>query len=290
MSTGTKLSKEQCPKTHEEAEVMARVPYANAVGSLMYAMICTRPDIAHAVGVLSRYMSNPGKEHWTAIKRVFRYLRGTSKLSLCFEGAEVGKALDIIGHVDADWGADTERRRSTSGYVFTLFGGAVSWMSKRQSVVALSSTEAEYMALTHVGKEAIWLRRLCMELGFELGSMEVRCDNQGAIHLAKNPAFHSRTKHIDIQYHFIREKVEKKLIQLTKVDTMKNSSDFLTKAVPSTKFEWCSAAIGLTTNDSWKALTCSIYSPSGRLLEFGKYLEDTAGAEPPPPLGGSAPR
>ncbi|KAL3633618.1 hypothetical protein CASFOL_022380 [Castilleja foliolosa] len=155
MPTGTKLSVEQCPKTDEEAEEMARVPYANVVGSLMYAMICTRPDIAHAVRVLSRYMSNPGKEHWTAIKRVFRYLRGTSKLSLCFEGEEGGKTLDIVGHVDADWGGDINSRQSTSGYVFTLFGGA-GWMSKRQSVVALYSTEAEYMPLTHYKKSDLW--------------------------------------------------------------------------------------------------------------------------------------
>ena len=155
---------------------------------------------------------------------------------MCFEGAGKGKRLDIVGHVDADSGGDIDSRRSTSGYVFTLFGAALSWMSKRQSVIALSSTEAEYMALTHAAKEAIWLRRLCLELGFELGAIEVRCDNQGAIQLAKNPAFHSRTKHIDIQYHFIREKVEKKEVQLEKVDTTENSSDFLTKAVTGVKF------------------------------------------------------
>ncbi|XP_056164317.1 secreted RxLR effector protein 161-like [Syzygium oleosum] len=219
---------------------MARIPYASAVGSLMYAMVCTRPDIAQAVGVLSRYMSNPGREHWNAIKRVFKYLRGTLNFSLCFKGTGNGNMFDIVGHVDADWGGDIDSRRSTSGYVFTLFGAALSWMSRRQSVVALSSTEAEYMALTHAGKEAVWLRRLCLELGFEQGAIEVRCDNQWAIYLAKNPAFHSRTKHIDIQYHFIREKVEKKEVRLVKVDTVENSSDFLTKAVTGAKFEWCS--------------------------------------------------
>ena len=104
--------------------------------------------------------------------------------------------LDILGHIDADWGGDIDSKRSTSGYVFTLFGVALRWMSRRQSVIALSSTEAEYMALTHAGKEAIWLRRLCLELGFKQCAIEVRCDNQWAVYLAKNPAFHSRTKHI----------------------------------------------------------------------------------------------
>jgi hypothetical protein len=246
MSVGVKLSAEQSPKDDEEKEQMARIPYASAVGSLMYAMVCTRPDIAHAVGVLSRYMSNPGKEHWVAVKRVLRYLRGTSDYALCFGGKEESMVLDVEGSVDANWGGDIDSRRSTSGYVFNLFGGPVSWMSKRQSVVALSSTEAEYMALTHAGKEAIWLQRLCSEFGFKRRrSVQLKCDSQSAIHLAKNPAYHSRTKHIDIQYHFIREKVDEKVIHLEKVDTKVNCADFLTKAVSLEKFKWCSSELGM---------------------------------------------
>ena len=132
----------------------------------MFAMICTRPDIAHVVGVLSRFMSKPGKEHWTVVKRVFRYLRGTSDYGLCYQGRPgLDRVLDIHGFVDADWAGDLDQRRSTSGYVFNLFGGAVSWMSKKQSVVALSTTEAEYMAATHASKEAVWLQRLCSSMG-----------------------------------------------------------------------------------------------------------------------------
>ena len=115
---------------------MSRVPYASAVGSLMYGMVYTRPDIAHAVGVLSRFMSNPGKEHWTAVKWVFRYLRGTSDYGLCYQGRPgLERMLDIHVFIDANWAGDLDQRISTSGYVFSLFGGAVSWMSKRQSVV-----------------------------------------------------------------------------------------------------------------------------------------------------------
>eukprot|EP00253_Pinus_taeda_P007026 PITA_07026 len=138
-----KGTKELCPKTQEEEEDMSRVPYASAFGSLMYVMVYTRTDIAHAMGVLSRFMSKPGKEHWTTVKRVFRYLRGTSDYGLCYQG-KVGleKVLDICGFVDADWARDLDQRRSTSRHVFNLFGGAVSWMSKKQSVVALSTTEA----------------------------------------------------------------------------------------------------------------------------------------------------
>ena len=138
---GVKLFVEQCPKTQEEEEDMSHVPYASAMGSLMYAMVYTRPDIAHAVGVLSRFMSNQGKDHWTEVKRVFRYLRGTSDYGLCYQGRPgLERVLDIRGFDDVDWAGDLDQRRSTSGYVFSLFGGAVSWMSKRQSIVALSTT------------------------------------------------------------------------------------------------------------------------------------------------------
>eukprot|EP00253_Pinus_taeda_P026354 PITA_26354 len=126
-----KGKKEPCSKTQEEEEDMSHVPYASAVGSLMYAMVCTRPDIAHAVEVLSRFMSKPGKEHWTALKWVFRYLRGTSDYSLCYQGRpRLDRVLDIHGFVDANWAGDLDQRRSTNGYVFNLFGGAVNWMSK----------------------------------------------------------------------------------------------------------------------------------------------------------------
>eukprot|EP00253_Pinus_taeda_P018359 PITA_18359 len=129
---GVKLSAKKCPKTQEEEEEMSRVPYASALGSLMYAMVCIRPNIAHAVGVLSRFMSKPGKEHWTAVKRVFGYFRGTSYYGLCYQGRPgLDRVLDIHGFVDADWARDLDQRRSTSGHVFNLFGGAVSWMSKR---------------------------------------------------------------------------------------------------------------------------------------------------------------
>eukprot|EP00253_Pinus_taeda_P005046 PITA_05046 len=155
---GVNLSVEQCLKTQEGEEDMSPVPYASAVGSLMYVMVCNRPDIVHAVGVLSRFMSKPGKEHWTAVKAVFRYLRGTSDYGLCYQGRPgLDRVLDIRGFVDADWAGDLDQRRSTSGYVFNLFGGAVNWMSKKQSVVALSTTEAEFMASTHASKEVVCL-------------------------------------------------------------------------------------------------------------------------------------
>ena len=136
--------------------------------------------------------------------------------------------LDIRGFVDADWARDLDQRRSTSGYVFSLFGGVVSWMSKRQSVVALST---EYIVATHASKEAVWLQRLCSSMGLVQQAIRIDCDSQSAIFLAKNPAYHSKTKHIDVQYHFVRDMVEDKGMLLVKVDTLKNFGDELTKYV-----------------------------------------------------------
>ena len=138
---GLRLSAEQHPKTQEEEKDMSCVPYASVVGSLMYAMVCTRPDIAHVVGFLSGYMSKLGKEHWTTIKRVLRYLHGTTNHVIYYQGrVGLDRVLDVHGFVDANWAGDLDHRRSTSGYVFNLFGGAMSWMSKKHAIGALSTT------------------------------------------------------------------------------------------------------------------------------------------------------
>eukprot|EP00253_Pinus_taeda_P036187 PITA_36187 len=198
----------KCPKTQEGEEDMSCVPYASVVGSLMYEMVYIRPNITHAVGVLGRFMSKPGKEHSTIVKWVFRYLRGTSDYGLCYQGRlGLDRMLDIHGFVDADWAGDLDQRRSTSGYVFNLFGGAVSWMSKKQSIVALSTTEAEYMEATHASKEAVWLQRLCSSMGLVQENIRIDCDSQSAIFLAKNPTYHSKTKNINVQYHFMRDMI-----------------------------------------------------------------------------------
>ena len=159
-----KLSASQCPKTEEEREYMSKVPYSNAVGSLMYAMVCTRPDISHTVGIVSRYMNNPGKEHWQAVKWILRYIQKTLDVGLIFEKDDmVGQ--HVVRYCDSDYAGDLDKRRSTTGYVFTLARAPVSWKSTLQSTVALSTTEAEYMAITEAVKEAIWLQGLLDDLG-----------------------------------------------------------------------------------------------------------------------------
>jgi hypothetical protein len=148
-----RLTKDQSPKTEQEQAYMSKVPYASAIGSLMYAMVCTRPNIAHAMGVVSRYMSNPGKQHWEAVKWILRYLKGTLGTSLCFTGAD----MKLTGYVDSDLAGDVDTRKSTTGYVYTLGGTAVSWVSRLQKIVALFTTEVEYVAVTEAGKEMVWL-------------------------------------------------------------------------------------------------------------------------------------
>lgn len=176
--------------------------YQRAVGSLMYAMLCTRPDIAFAVSVVSRYSANPTKEHINAAKRILRYLRATIDHKLVF----CGPLEALMGYTDADWGGDYDTRRSTSGYVFSLGSRTISWSAKRQPVVSLSTCEVEYIGQTQAAKEAIWLGQLMSEIDPTdlTNATTIYGDNQGAIALTKNPAFHARTKHFDIQTHFIR--------------------------------------------------------------------------------------
>ena len=193
-----------CPKTQDEIDHMSKIPYASAIGSLMYAMVWTRPDIAHAVGVVRRFMENPRNEHWQAVKWILRYLRGTNTHTLCFGGTHIC----LQGYVDADMAGDKDTRRSTTGYVFTIGGTAVSWASKLQKIGSLSTTEAEYVALTEASKEILWLDRFLEELGHKQDNCVLNSDSQSAIHLAKNVAFHARTKHIEVRYHFIRTLLE----------------------------------------------------------------------------------
>lgn len=237
-----KLSSNMSPSNEAERREMSRVPYASAVGSLMFAMICTRPDIAQAVGAVSRYMANPGREHWNTVKRILRYIKGTSNVALCYGGSE----LTVRGYVDSDFAGDLDKSKSTTGYVYTLAGGAVSWMSKLQRVVALSTTEAEYMAATQACKESIWIQRLLEELGHKQEKIVLFCDSQSALYIAKNPAFHSRTKHIRVQYHFVREVVEEGTVDMQKIHTNENLADVMTKPVNTDKFIQCRSSIGLT--------------------------------------------
>ena len=227
MDPNLKLSEDQGPKNPEEEEEMAKRPYAAAVGALRYLADMTRPDLAYAVGQLARYLLNPGFTHWTALKRVFQYLQSTKEHWLVLGGNE---GQELVGYSDAD-GMSTEGRRAISGYVFQ-FHGTISWSSKRQELVSLSTAEAEYIAIVHACKEAIWINNVILELlRTEPRPLEIYCDNQSAIALAKTEGFNPRTKHIDIRYHWIREKVQSGELITPFVPTDDQLADILTKAL-----------------------------------------------------------
>ncbi|KAG8474589.1 hypothetical protein CXB51_031229 [Gossypium anomalum] len=236
-----RLSSALSPQSDDEIEYMSHVPYSSAVGSLMYAMVCSRPDLSYAVSAVSRYMANPGKEHWKAVQWILRYLRGTTDVCLQFGRIEDG----VIGYVDADFGGDLDRRRSLTGYVFTIGGCAISWKATLQTTVALSTTEAEYMAITEACKEAIWLKGLFSELNEDLQISTVFCDSQSAIFLTKDQMFHERTKHIDVRYHFVRDIIARGDIVVSKISTHENPADMMTKSLPITKFEHCLDLVGV---------------------------------------------
>jgi hypothetical protein len=194
-----KLSSSQSPNTDSEFEYMSKVPYSSVVGSLMYAIVCSGPDLSYAMSLVSRYMTNPGKEHWNVVKWIFRYLRGTSNACLQFDRTRKG----LVGYVDSDFAADLDRRRSLTGYVFTVGECAVSWRAYLQPTVAQSITEAEYIAVCDACKEAVWLKGLYDELSEDTSCIDLFCDSKSDIYLTKDQMFHERTKHIDVKYRYV---------------------------------------------------------------------------------------
>ena len=256
LDTNEKLSKENTSEP-----VSTNTPYMEAVGSLIYAMVATRPDICFATGLVSRYMSNPLRTHWLAVKHIFRYLKGTEDYGLVYDG---NTKHPIEGYSDSDWASDIDDRKSTSSNCYLLSNAAISWYSKKQATVARSTVEAEYVSLGVACTEGKWIKMFLQEAGLEhlyLNSVsqnsgsstrkrkddansshnhkrpkhdltiQVYGDNTGSIALTKDPKNHARTKHIDIQYHFVRGLVEQRDIQLSYKSTGEMVADVLTKSL-----------------------------------------------------------
>jgi len=240
MAAGAKL----CREGDGQGDALdANVPYSELVGALLYLSVGTRPDIAHAVGVLARFMSAPKQQHWVAAKRVLRYLKGTADYGVCFWPR--GGRLE--GMVDADFAGDLSTRKSTTGYVFTINGGAVSWSSKLQSVVAVSTSEAEYIAAAAAVKEALWLQKLVQAgFGLQVVPVQIECDSQGALCMMQHVVASQRSKHIDVQYHFVRDRVAGGDVAFRYVPTASNIADCLTKAVSADWHEVCTHGMGVS--------------------------------------------
>ena len=226
MSSGIPYSKAQYPTSSEDKNAMSIVPYASAVGSIMYAMICTRPDVSYALSVVSRYQSNPGDMHWIVVKNILKYLRMTKDEFLIYGGKTSG--LVINGYTDASFQTCVDDFRSQSGYVFCLNGGAVVWKSSKQPTIADSTTESEYIAASEAAKEAVWIKKFVTELGVVPSISEpvvVYCDNTGEIAQSKEPRAHHRSKHILRKFHLIREILQRKDVIIEKIDTDMNVAD-----------------------------------------------------------------
>ncbi|KAJ9520542.1 hypothetical protein QJQ45_007418 [Haematococcus lacustris] len=205
--------------------------YSALVGSLLYLTCCTRPDIAFAVGALARHMSAPTKQHWLAACSVLCYLKGTADQGLLFGGVS-----GLQGYSDADYAGDKDTARSTTGYLFTLNGGAISWCSRLQPTVAMSTAEAEYMAASSAAKEALWLRKLMRDLQLDASCVHLGCDNQAAIQLLHNPMATSRAKHIDVHHHFVRERISRGEVAFHYCHTSSMLADILTKPLAAVQF------------------------------------------------------
>jgi hypothetical protein len=227
------LRKSQCPVTaHDKAE-MAKHPYASAIGSIMYAMLSTRPDVALALSLTSRFQSNPGKDHWIAVKNILKHLKKTKEMFLVY--GDCDEELGVTGYVDASFCTDPDDSKSQTGYIFKVNGGAVSWRSGKQPIVAQSTMESEYIAASEAANEAVWLRKFVIELGVFPNAQDpvnIYCDNTGAIANAKEPRSHSTAKHILRRFHVIRQYVQEGDVKICKVHTDLNVADPLTKPLP----------------------------------------------------------
>lgn len=236
MVQGQKLTKEGAG-----AEVNS-TGFKQLVGSLRYLTV-TRPDIMFAVNLVSRYMEHPTEQHLLSAKRILRYVKGTSEFGIQYS-RKGGK--EMLGYADSDYAGDLDDRKSTSGYVFVMSGGAVSWTSKKQPIVTLSTTEAEFVAAAYSACQAVWLRNILEEIGVEQKEGTVLyCDNSSTIKLSKNPVLHGRSKHIHVRFHFLRELVNNGVIKLEYCPTQEQVSDIMTKAVKLEVFERLRMSLGV---------------------------------------------
>jgi transposase InsO family protein len=231
----------------DELQVLENFPYREIVGSLMFLAIVSRPDIAYAVNSVSRFLNRHNRAHWQALQRILKYLSGTVNMGILYQQSD---EIKLVGYSDSDFAGDVETRRSTSGYVFYLSKAAVTWASQRQKIVTHSTTEAEYVAAAGAAKEAIWLQLLLGEL--DLIGKEPVClflDNESAIRIVKNPEFHKRTKHIDIKYHYIRERVEMGDLTVQYVSSHEQRADIFTKAFAKPRFIYLRHNLGMIAAD-----------------------------------------
>ena len=218
--------------------------YRRLVGRLIY-LTFTRPELSYIVHLLSQFMKQPREDHWLAALRVVRYLKGTPDQGIMLTS---NADMQLTAYCDADWSACPITRRSLSAYVVLLGDSIVSWKTKKQRTVSRSSAEAEYRSMADTTCELKWLKRLLYQLGFSHNQpMKMFCDSQSAIHIAKNPVFHERTKHVENDCHTVRDAVQAKLLTTEHISTKHQPADLLTKALPTPTFDYLLSKLGIRT-------------------------------------------
>lgn len=240
---GLHLIQLQCPKTENEKRQTVNIPYREAIGSLLFIAKVSRPDIEYAINRASQFLTNYSQMHWQTVKRILRYLKGTIDYGIIY-GNDMNDCT-LYGYTDADYAGCIDTRKSTSGFVFMLNGGAITWLSQKQRVVAFSTTETEYIALALGTKDAIWLQQIISELGLKCDTVPMYVDNQSAIKLTYNLEYHKKTKHIDICFHFVREIQKRGNIDVRYIDTKHQLADIFTKALAKQQFCYLRDKIGV---------------------------------------------
>ncbi|XP_061355111.1 secreted RxLR effector protein 161-like [Gastrolobium bilobum] len=241
---GDKFNLMQSPKNDVEWKEMESIPYVSVVGSLMYAQTCTRPDISFAVGMLGRYQSNPGMEHRKAAKKVLRYLQGTKDHMLIYKRSN---ELEVIGYTDSDFSGCLDSRKSTFGYLFMFAQGAISWKSAKQTIMASSTMEAEFVACFEATTHALWLLNFISELVVVdtiSRPLEIYCDNSAAVFFSKNERYSKGAKRIELKFFSVKEEVQKQRVSIIHIRTEHMMTDPLTKGLQPKLFKEHVESIG----------------------------------------------
>ncbi|GJR26581.1 retrovirus-related pol polyprotein from transposon TNT 1-94 [Tanacetum coccineum] len=240
-SIGTPLATKPKLDVDLSGEPVDQSDYRSKIGSLMY-LTSSRPDIVQAVCYCARYQARPTQKHLKEVKRIFKYLKGTINMGLWYPK---DSGFELTAFSDADHAGCIDTRKSTSGGIQFLGDKLVSWMSKKQNCTAMSSAEAEYVALSASCAQVMWMRTQLKDYGFNYNKIPLYCDSQSAIAISCNPVQHSRTKHIHTRYHFIKEQVENGIIELYFVRTEYQLADMFTKALPEDRFKYLVRRIGM---------------------------------------------
>lgn len=236
---GTNLSKD------EEGTRIDAMQYRQAVCCLMYLTV-TRPDLMFGVSLISRFMVDPKESHWSATKRLLRYVKGTTEHGIFYRTGE--RNTSLIAYIDSNYAGDLHDGRKTSGLVLKIGSGAISWASKKQPIVSLSTTEAEYIAAASCACQCIWIRGILDQLGTEeqeATSTLILCDNSSTIQLSKNPVFHGKSKHIAVRFHFLRDLVRDEVVKLSYCKSEDQIADIMTKPLKLDRFEKLRGMLGV---------------------------------------------